>query len=1120
MKTLPNRLTATLLVAASCALALPMSLPAAIVSISETGTDAGRFSIIEPAGSPNGTVFQEDAWIFTDRTHEYNGPAFDGAGNLSTGGATVLGLPDYLVGHPYVANANNHRDNANYTLTVTVDTISRIYLLIDNRVGDGANATPPTLGSGGVGLMAWVADMGFAQVNTGISPNGQPDFVGADEGAQLTASDPAARTHLATVGAGVGLNQFFTVYAKTISAGSITLRQQAAGSLNMYGVVVAPFVPTQPPATPANLQVTSGDGSVSLSWSPGPGADSFVDAYIVKRSLVSGGPYEILATNVTTAYLDTAVVNGQTYYYVLSAFNAAGESPNSNQAIARPDSAPTGLVAIGGTNQVLVSWNAFSGASSYTVKRSSVSGGPYTSVATGIAGTSHLDTGVQSGRTFYYVVVAQLTAGGESGQSAEVAADTAPGAPTLTASLLAATVIRLAWTSDPVVTSFTIEQSNDGQNFAELATVPGGAQVFLATGLVASQTYTHRVRAMNGSGLSPFSAPASAATPSFGVNINFAAASFATNFPGYVNDYGDVFADRGNGFSYGWDVDNVGNSRERNLPNSPDKRYDTLNHMSRAARVWEVAVPNGFYLVHLVSGDPGFTDSTFHTSVEGVLTPVYIPTAVNNGFWADFTLTTAVSDERLTLTDGPAFANNKICFIDIYSTVPEPPVLGAQPQSVTAEEFHAASMSVGTSAGSTPFAFQWYQNGNPVPGGTGATLTFPNVRATDAGAYTVVVTNYGGAVTSTVATLTVYPDTNAPTVLSAACLDGINIFICFSEELDNSNLAVTDYLFTYTINGGTVGATNAIFRPDRRSVVLQASTPITGPFTVQVGSDVFDLATNAVADGTIVGDVVAGYAAADIGAPGMPGSHFTCDGSSIEIVGGGADVWGNADQFHFLSTSFSGDFDARVRVTELRGANTITKAVLAAREDTAPGARSLHISVNPTPPGRNQIELGLRAATGGATAGWGASFVPAGIPNVWLRITRVGDTFTGYRSSNGVDWIAMGTNVQVFPAAMTVGIGVTAHDNALLATGVFSNFQVSRFIAEPTLMGLVYAGGTFSASFQSQNGISYDIQYKNDLGASQWTTLTTLAGNGAVLSFTDPGPVSPTRMRVYRAQAH
>ena len=52
---------------------------------------------------------------------------------------------------------------------------------------------------------------------------------------------------------------------------------------------------------------------------------------------VSGGSYTVIAPAVTgTNYVDSGVTPGVTYYYVVSAVNTAGESPNSNQAGARP----------------------------------------------------------------------------------------------------------------------------------------------------------------------------------------------------------------------------------------------------------------------------------------------------------------------------------------------------------------------------------------------------------------------------------------------------------------------------------------------------------------------------------------------------------------------------------------------------------------------------------------------------------------------------------------------------------------------------------------------------------------------------------------------------------------
>ncbi|SHI65951.1 fibronectin type III domain-containing protein [Propionispora hippei] len=84
---------------------------------------------------------------------------------------------------------------------------------------------------------------------------------------------------------------------------------------------------------PTILKADSGDSQVTLNWDVVTGANG----YNVKRSLTAGGPYETIATSVPgTSYVDTNVVNGTTYYYVVTGVNADGESANSNEASATP----------------------------------------------------------------------------------------------------------------------------------------------------------------------------------------------------------------------------------------------------------------------------------------------------------------------------------------------------------------------------------------------------------------------------------------------------------------------------------------------------------------------------------------------------------------------------------------------------------------------------------------------------------------------------------------------------------------------------------------------------------------------------------------------------------------
>ncbi len=148
------------------------------------------------------------------------------------------------------------------------------------------------------------------------------------------------------------------------------------------------------------------------------------------------------------------------------------------------------------------------------------------------------------------------------------------------------------------------------------------------------------------------------------LNINFQASGVAPP-SAYIADTGLVFGNRGIGFSYGWDADNTANMRIRNNTGSPDFRYDSLALLQKngADRKWEVAVPPGLYEVHLVAGDPSFTDSVYSFNLEG--TAVLSATPANNVRWFERTVVVAVSDGRLTLSNGAGAANNKIAYIDI-----------------------------------------------------------------------------------------------------------------------------------------------------------------------------------------------------------------------------------------------------------------------------------------------------------------------------------------------------------------------------------------------------------------------------------------------------------------------
>jgi len=145
-------------------------------------------------------------------------------------------------------------------------------------------------------------------------------------------------------------------------------------------VSVVPAVPQ----APSGLVATGGNAQVTLGWNAAAGAAS----YNVKRSVVSGGPYTTIASPATTAYTDTGLTNGTTYYYVVSAVGTGGESANSAAASATPQIPQTIPVANAGPNQTILTQTAPASVTLNGSASADADGDTLTYVWSGVFGTA------------------------------------------------------------------------------------------------------------------------------------------------------------------------------------------------------------------------------------------------------------------------------------------------------------------------------------------------------------------------------------------------------------------------------------------------------------------------------------------------------------------------------------------------------------------------------------------------------------------------------------------------------------------------------------------------------------------------------------------------------------
>ena len=204
-----------------------------------------------------------------------------------------------------------------------------------------------------------------------------------------------------------GTSQTFTMATTAYVGLALTSHNSSTPCTATFDNVTAPgwSNPIRPNA-PASLTAIVTNWNVALTWQASSGAIS----YNVKRATTYGGPYTAIANVTTTNYTDNTMANNTSYYYVVSALNAAGEGAYSIQAtVSGQTFAPSGLFGtVISTTRINLTWNTFTNATNYNVKRSAFSGGPYASIATGVTGTNYTDTSVSPGSGWYYVVSATV----------------------------------------------------------------------------------------------------------------------------------------------------------------------------------------------------------------------------------------------------------------------------------------------------------------------------------------------------------------------------------------------------------------------------------------------------------------------------------------------------------------------------------------------------------------------------------------------------------------------------------------------------------------------------------------------------------------------------------------
>jgi regulation of enolase protein 1 (concanavalin A-like superfamily) len=168
----------------------------------------------------------------------------------------------------------------------------------------------------------------------------------------------------------------------------------------------------------------------------------------------------------------------------------------------------------------------------------------------------------------------------------------------------------------------------------------------------------------------------------------------------------------------------------------------------------------------------------------------------------------------------------------------------------------------------------------------------------------------------------------------------------------------------------------------------------------------------------------------DVGSPAISGSASYANGV-FTVNGAGADIYGTNDQFNYVNQPVGGDGNGTLiaRVTSQTNTSSNAKAGIMFKQSTTAGSPYILITVTPGT-SSFKVQYNFNGSTGGGTYTF---------PNAWMKLTRVGNTFTAYVSADGVTWTQVVSKSVTMNTNATAGLFECSHNASALGTATFDN---------------------------------------------------------------------------------
>lgn len=180
-----------------------------------------------------------------------------------------------------------------------------------------------------------------------------------------------------------------------------------------------------------------------------------------------------------------------------------------------------------------------------------------------------------------------------------------------------------------------------------------------------------------------------------------------------------------------------------------------------------------------------------------------------------------------------------------------------------------------------------------------------------------------------------------------------------------------------------------------------------------------------------VGELPPPWLSKDFQTDGWAGSSSRSN--QVFAISGAGVVNGAADSARFVYQALSGDAEITACILSTTPTGRAGSVGLMMRESLAADSRHVFMGIAATGEWRWQ----RRDDTAGIT--WTGNYGVSSLPRAWVRLVRVGNLFSGYSSSDGVNWTLQNTRTLLMPSTIYFGLVVSSGASTSLNAAEFGS---------------------------------------------------------------------------------